>query len=82
MISEKTREMIMPYLKLHLDKEDWRYIDDMFSEVYLIKENGLNIISLKPFPRSKDITIQFSAINGAYVCIDYWEEVKQRGKKL
>lgn len=82
MIDEKIREMIMPYLKICLDKQDWKYIDDMFSEAYLMKEDGQDIITLKPHPRSGDIAIQFSAINGAYVSIDYWEEVKQRGKKL
>ncbi len=82
MIDEKIKEMIMPYLKIHLDKQDWKYIEDMFSEVYLVKENGMDIITLKPTPRSGETAIQFSAINGAYVSINYWEDVKKRGKKL
>ena len=82
MIDEKIKDMILPYLKLYLDKQDWKYIEDMFSETYLMKEDGMDIITLKPTPHSTETAIQFSAINGAYTGIDSWEEVKQRGKKL
>lgn len=82
MISEKLREMITPYLKIYLDKTDWKYIEDMFSEVYVTEENSMRIVTLKPTPKSDETAIQFSAVNGAYVSIDYWEKIKQRGKLL
>lgn len=69
-------------MKLHLDKEDWKYIPDMLSECYLINDNGIGEIVVKPLPGS-DITMKFSSVNGSLcgTVID-WEKVKVRGVLL
>ena len=88
MIDEKLKRKIMPNLKLELPKQDWRFIEDMFSEVYLTNENGHNVVSLKPpsnyvpLEGQMRLTMQFYVINGAYFGIDDWEYIKMRGTKL
>ncbi len=88
MIDNKLKKKILPNLKMELSKNEWIYIEEMFSEVYLTNEYGYDIVSLKPpsnynpLPGQMKLTIQFYALNGAYYAVDDWESVKQRGVKL
>lgn len=73
---------------MNLDKSDWVYIDDMFSECYLTVENGEKVVSLKP-PASYNppegqmkLTMQFSMLNGSFYGVDDWEYIKHVGKLL
>lgn len=88
MLTMKLRRWITSQLRLMLDKEQWNEIDSMFDEVYLTKENGYEIISLKPplsynpLPGQIKLTYQFFLINGSFYAVDDWEAVKQRGSRL
>lgn len=82
MISSDLIEMITPSLKIYLDKNDYRYIEDMFSECYMINIDGLDRVCLKPTPKSGDICMRFFALNGAFDSDDYWEDVKKKGTLL
>lgn len=82
MISNRLRELITTQLRLHLDEDEYRYIESMFSECYLTKVNGHELITLKPHPSSGDIAMQFLALNGTYVEITSWEYIKTIGEKL
>ena len=67
MIDFRLRKKIETNLKLSLDKNDWKYIDEMFSEVYLDTIGGKNKIALKPHPHAGELSIEFSPITGSYV---------------
>lgn len=83
MISNELRELIEPYLKMHLHENDFKYIDGMFSEVYVTYEQHGHRVNLKPHPNAGTITMQFSPINGAFLEIHPdWEYIKQTGTKL
>ena len=82
MISEDLREWIEPQLKMHLPREDYGYIDEMFSEVYVINVDGMDRVCLKPTPRSKDISMRFLALNGGFDGDAYWDDVKTKGRLL
>lgn len=70
---------------MNLDKSDWKYMDEMFSECYLTTENGVKVVSLKP-PSSYNppqgqmkLCMQFSTLNGSFYGMDDWEFVKVKG---
>ena len=81
MISDRLRELITPYLLLELEDWEKKYVDDMFSEVYKYVENGEECVGLKPIGEDY-LTILFSTLNGAYVAMAFWDEVKTKGELL
>lgn len=80
MISEQLKELIIPNLKMHMDEEDWKYIPEMFSEVYWTTFGGVDRVTLKPHPEAGSIAVQFSPLNGAYIEITDWDYIKKIGK--
>lgn len=84
MINDNLRNLIEPYLLLHLHKDDRKYIDEMFKEVYLTtNEKGQNVVTLKPHPNADTIALQFSTLNGACIGMAHdWDEVKATGKLI
>lgn len=75
----------MPNLKLHLDEKNYGYIDNMFSEVYLFKENGQSLVCLKPCPAgdgSEEISLMFYALTGAYYDMGQWSYIKTVGELI
>lgn len=80
MIDNKLREKIESYVLYHLHPNDYKYIDDMFSECYLVTIDGKDVIALKPHPNSDTISMYFSPINGAFINIyNDWEKIKSMG---
>lgn len=83
MINNDLRNLIEPNLKYRLMEEDWRYIEDMFSETYLIDDEGRKVVALKPHPMAGQIAILFSPLNGAYMGIHAdWYWIKNNGTLL
>lgn len=81
MINEYLKNMIIPNLKMHLLKSDWKYINEMFSEVYWTNYDGIERVTLKPiYPDTP--APQFSALNGAYLELTDWDYIKQKGTLL
>lgn len=79
MIDAKLKEMILPNIKQYLLESDWRYIDYMLEEVYLINEKNMDFVVIKPLPTS-GITMKFYVVNGAFAgTVINWEEVKNKG---
>ena len=79
MIEKELRELIEPNLKLHLLKEDWKYIDYMLEECYLLQEGDMPIVVIRPkIPNT--ITMKFYAINGGFAgtYID-WDRLENEG---
>lgn len=86
MINEELKKLIMPQLKLHLAEEHWKEIEVMFEEVYVIYENGQNIICLNPGSTQGDgygeISLMFTELTGAYYDMGQWDYIKKVGRKL
>lgn len=82
MIYEELMELIRENMKLHLLKSDWKYIDYMMGEMYLMNYEGQSVIVVKPLPDAF-ATMQFSALNGAFMGdVINWEEIKSTGKPI
>lgn len=82
MISNTLREFIEPNLKMHLQRRDWKYIDEMFSECYLTNPAGEDIITLKPHPEGGSLAPQFTALTGSFYEITDWDYIKSIGTLL
>lgn len=82
MISEDLKKLILPNLKLHLDNQDYRYIDEMFSECYKTYPQGKPNpwITLKPI--TGPIAMQFSMLTGSFMEITDWNYIKTIGERL
>ena len=81
-MDKKFKESLITNIKLHLLKDDWKYIDYMMSEMYRINRNGQEMIVIKPLPTAFH-TMEFLALNGAFAgeVVD-WEEVKVKGTPI
>lgn len=78
----KLKEVIKSTLKVEIEPDKYDKIDEYFQEVYLDYDtNGNTLIALKPIDDS-NISPEFSALNGAYMQIDFWDAVKTRGKRI
>ena len=83
MLNNSLRNWIYPNLKMSLDENEWQYIDEMLDNAYFIEEDGMELITIPPSPISDGkYGLQFSALNGAFITICFWEDVKQNGEKL
>lgn len=85
MIPIKLRKVIEPNLKLHLSKDDRYNLEEFFEEVYVIQEDGKNIVCLTPHPSGDgglDISLMFLELNGAFYDTGQWSYIKQIGKLL
>lgn len=83
-INWNLRNLIEPYLLLHLHSDDKQYIDEMFEEVYLTtNEKGQKVVTLKPHPNADTIALQFSILNGACVGMTgEWDNIKATGERI
>ena len=82
MVDDKLKKFLLPNLKQYLLKSDWKYIDYMLEEVYLINENNMDFIVIKPLPTAT-ATMRFYAINGAFGGdVINWEEIRNKGTRL
>lgn len=82
MINNELKEKIIPNLKIHLQRNDWKYVEMMFSEVYYTYFEGLGRVTLMPHPNAGDIAMQFSSLTGSFIEITSWDYIKTVGKKL
>lgn len=82
MVPSELRELIICNLKIFLIEEDWKYIDDMFSECYYTYEDGLERITLKPQPLGGDVAMQFSPLNGSYIGVADWYTIQKVGELI
>lgn len=73
---------IKTQIRDHMDQSDYKYIDDMFSEVYQTTVNGFDIYTLKPHPNADDIAMQFYALNGAFFEITSWSYIQKIGRRV
>ena len=80
MIDDRLKELILPNLQMHLEKQDWKYIDEMFSEVYLTDHDGIERVTLKPHPEASTIAMQFATLNGQFIEITDWDYIKSKGR--
>lgn len=78
MIDKELRDRIEPNLKMHLSKDKWMFIDEMFSECYITNPKGMDLITLKPIGIS--MAMQFIVLTGAFVEITDWNYIKRIGK--
>ncbi len=79
MIDRFLRQKIEPQLKMLLTRDEYEYIDQFFSEVYLDEdENGNQLVALHPL-KDEYMTMEFSYLTGSYVRQAFWGEVKQKG---
>lgn len=82
MISEKLKQKILPELKDHLVEDDYKYIEEMFSEVYYTNFDGIERVTLKPHPEAGDIAMQFNIVNGNFIEITSYEYIQSVGEKV
>lgn len=82
MIDDRLKELIKPQLMIHLDHQDWRFIDDMFSEAYVTNFEGIERVTLKPHPQAGNIAMQFMTLNGTFIELTDWDYIKAKGQKL
>lgn len=84
MMSERMKKLILPYLKMELEEHEWKYMEYMLSEAYYyVDEDGEEVIGIQPSPVGEpDISLFFSAVNGAAIGIEFWSIIQQKGLKL
>lgn len=81
-MDKKLKDALITNIKLHLLKEDWKYIDYMMSEMYKVRKNGMDMIVIKPLP-SAFHTMEFYAINGAFAGdVVNWEQIQSEGTPI
>ena len=82
MLKPKLKKMIIPYLKMNYDPERRKRIEERFTEVYLdTNEEVGEVVALKPLDNDY-LTMEFSTLNGAFVGMEFWGEVKERGERI
>lgn len=77
----KIKEKIVPYLKMDIDKSKHKYIDGLFEEMYLVEENGKEMLCIRS-PEAEYLALRYNLLNGASEGIDYWEVVQKEGKRV
>ena len=77
MIDKELRDRIEPNLKMHLPRDQWAHINEMFSECYVTNIKGKDLITLKPV--GIPMAMQFLALTGAFVEITDWNYIKTKG---
>lgn len=90
MISEELKQNIIPNLKMVLHEQEWSNIEIMFEEVYVVYEDGQNLVCLHPGPSTNIVdggnnigpALMFTELTGAYYDIGQWEYIKKVGRKL
>lgn len=85
MITERLRNLILPYLKMEISKEQYKYIDTMMDEAVITHdEDGelVNIPIIVPSGAFHYICLQFSTLNGAYYGTEMWAVAKEKGTKV
>ena len=82
MISDELKQLILPHLRDHLMEQDWKYIEDMFTEVYFTKFAGVPRVTLKPHPELGEIAMQFDYLTGTFLEITQWDYIKEIGVLL
>ena len=82
MIKEELKNLIKPNALIHMPKEDWDYLDVMFTETYLTYHEGIERVSLKPHPEAGRLSMQFSTLNGAFIELTDWDYIKKVGRRL
>lgn len=86
MIDPYLVERMMPYIKMDIPREKWKYIPEILREAYLVDYGNERVISLKPVPtdvdEARNISLQYNAITGASAGIDFWNIAKKKGKQL
>lgn len=81
-MDKKLKDALISNMKIHLLKEDWKYIDYMMSEMYMVKNNGMDMIVIKPLPTAFH-TMWFYAINGAFAGdVVNWDQIKVEGTPI
>lgn len=81
MLTDETKELILPQLRMHISEEDYSKIDLYFSEVYEYNQDGIKLIALFP-GMNDDISMLFDAMTGSYYDIQSWDYVKKYGERL
>lgn len=81
-MDKKLEQALITNIKLHLLKEDWKYIDYMMGEMYMINVEGKDYIVIKPLPTA-EATMKFMALNGSFAgdVID-WKNVQSYGTPI
>ena len=82
MIKDKLKQLILPNLREHLMEQDWPYIEEMFTETYFTKHDGIARVTLKPHPDAGNIAMQFDYMTGTFVEITMWSYIKEIGVPL
>ena len=67
---------------VHMREEDWKYIEHMFDECYLVKEEGNYLVVVSPTPDTQETAMQFFITNGGFQGITVWEDVKKEGERI
>ena len=74
------KDKIIPYLKVACKKSNVPYSEEYFTEMYYdYDEDYGGLVALKP-PRNSYMTMEFSVLNGAFIRMEFWGDVKQRGE--
>lgn len=60
MLNEQIKEIIRPQLADLLTEQDKQYIEYMLEEAYYTNMGGIEMITLRPHPRSGSICPQFN----------------------
>ena len=86
MLDPDIRKKLMPQIKMRIPKTQWKYIDEMLTEVYLVKYSDSEVLSIKPVPvnidEARDLSLQFNPITGTFNGIDFWRIVKKKGELI
>lgn len=82
MIDAKLKDKILPHLKKQMAKEDYRYIDGMFDEVYETHKKGRTYVTLKPPINSNLGGFQFNKLTGTFHNIVNWRQIRRVGRRL
>ena len=82
MLNKRLKNLMIPYVKMDIPSRHYTNIEDLFQEIYLFRtKNNIDTIAVQS-PVMTYMCFLYSTLNGAFVDMESWEYVKQRGKRI
>lgn len=82
MVDKRLKKLMIPYVKMDISSKDYSNIEDLFQEIYLYRtKNNIDTIAVRS-PVVDYMCFLYSTLNGAFVDMESWEYVKQRGNRI
>lgn len=83
MMSHELRELLIPKIRLYLNRSSWQYIDTMLDNAYRTYEEGMSYINVPPPVYSGlDLGFQFQELTGIFIQMVDMDLIKAIGDKV